>query len=446
MSDEIDVMLKNDLRRFNTYPRYRDSGVDWLQQIPASWEVRRLKHLCLMNAGSGITAEDIESDGPYPVFGGNGVRGYCDAYTHEGAHPLIGRQGALCGCVTLADGRFWASEHAIVVRPADGVDAHWLTAVLTAMSLNQYSESAAQPGLAVDNITVLEAPFPTLREQRSIAVFLDKETSRINKLLASKERLVTLLQERRTALITRAVTRGLNLTAPMKDAGVEWLGEIPAHWEVKPLRTTIVSCQNGVWGEDPDGVRDVICVRVADFDRVRLGVHLTDPTMRAVDARVVADRGLRPGDLLLEKSGGGENQPVGAVVLFTDQVPAVCSNFVARVVVSESNDSEFLVYLHKALYSMRINTKHIKQSTGIQNLDSASYFGEAVAIPPLAEQQQIAMYLSAETRRLDELITRIRLAITRLHELRTALINAAVTGKIDVRDASEGVISADAAA
>jgi type I restriction enzyme S subunit len=119
-----------------------------------------------------------------------------------------------------------------------------------------------------------------------------------------------------------------------KDSGVEWLGTIPAHWEVKRLRSTVSSCQNGIWGDEPDGVQDIACVRVADFDRVSLTVDLSAPTLRSIQAVAVVARTLHAGDLLLEKSGGGENQPVGAVVLYDHSIPAVCSNFVARITVA----------------------------------------------------------------------------------------------------------------
>lgn len=109
-----------------------------------------------------------------------------------------------------------------------------------------------------------------------------------------------------------------------KDSGVEWLGEIPAHWDIKRLRCTVTECQNGVWGDEPNRLNDVPCVRVADFDRVAFRVNLIEPTLRSIEAAVVQARGLRAGDLLLEKSGGGENQPVGAVVLYDHETLVVC--------------------------------------------------------------------------------------------------------------------------
>jgi len=216
-----------------------------------------------------------------------------------------------------------------------------------------------------------------------------------------------------------------------KNSGVEWLGEIPADWEVKRLRSTLTSCQNGVWGDDPDGIHDVVCVRVADFDRVGFRVDIADPTLRSIDPGVVVARGLRPGDLLLEKSGGGENQPVGAVVLYDHTTPAVCSNFVARIMIAERHDPRFVTYLHAALYALRVNTRHIKQSTGIQNLDSASYLSESTGLPPEPEQRAIAAFLDLATTRIDALVAKKERLIELLQEQRTALITHAVTRGLD---------------
>ena len=117
-----------------------------------------------------------------------------------------------------------------------------------------------------------------------------------------------------------------------RDSSVDWLGEIPAHWTIVRLKRTITNCQNGIWGDAPEGEEnDIICVRVADFDRVKRCVADKDLTIRSVPPDKREGRLLRPGDLLLEKSGGGDKQPVGTVVLFDLDVPAVCSNFIARM-------------------------------------------------------------------------------------------------------------------
>jgi type I restriction enzyme, S subunit len=212
-----------------------------------------------------------------------------------------------------------------------------------------------------------------------------------------------------------------------KPSGIGWLGEVPAHWSVDRLKWSVDGCFNGVWGDEPDGVNDLMVVRVADFDRSGRRVSLENPTYRSVPKSARNERVLMAGDLLIEKSGGGENQPVGTVVKFDHDIPAVCSNFVARVPVKKGFDSSFLCYLHSALYNIGVNVLSIKQNTGIQNLDSSAYFDEKVGLPPLAEQQCIARYLDRETGKIDLLISKQERLIELLEEKRKSVIIEAVT-------------------
>ena len=184
----------------------KDSGVEWLGGIPARWEVIRLKSIAEMRSGDAITALDIEPDGDYPVYGGNGVRGYVEYCTHDGDHVLIGRQGAHCGNVHLASGRFWASEHALVVSLGASTSTRWLAGTLASMDLNQHSVSAAQPGLAVERLTSLPIPLPPLSEQRAIADHLDREKVKLDALVAKARECIDRLGEYRTALVSAAVT------------------------------------------------------------------------------------------------------------------------------------------------------------------------------------------------------------------------------------------------
>ena len=216
-----------------------------------------------------------------------------------------------------------------------------------------------------------------------------------------------------------------------KDSGVEWLGEAPAHWEVKRLRYSVTKCQNGLWGDDPDGINDVVCVRVADFDRVAGEVKIDQPTLRSVNPTILDGRRLRRNDLLLEKSGGGDKQPVGAVVLNTYSELAICSNFIAQMPVQEGFDPRYLTYLHAAMYAARINTRSIKQTTGIQNLDSDNYLNEVAAFPEILEQRAIAAFLDRETAQIDALVAKKERLIELLQEKRTALITQAVTKGLD---------------
>jgi type I restriction enzyme S subunit len=191
--------------------RLKPSGVEWLGEVPAHWEVRRLKTLCGMRSGDGITGMSIEPAGDYPVYGGNGVRGYTSNYTHDGEFALIGRQGALCGNVHLARGRFWASEHAVVVSLRYGHALDWFGAILLVMNLNQYSIAAAQPGLAVERVLNLWLPVPPTEEQARIAKQIKHETTGIATAVDRARRGISLLREYRTRLIADVVTGKLDV-------------------------------------------------------------------------------------------------------------------------------------------------------------------------------------------------------------------------------------------
>ncbi len=191
-----------------------------------------------------------------------------------------------------------------------------------------------------------------------------------------------------------------------KTTGCDWFPEIPSHWGIDRAKWSISSCQNGVWGAEPDGDDDLVCIRVADFDRQSLRVSTEKLTMRSIAEKDRRNRLLKNGDLLLEKSGGGEQQLVGAVVEFNQPFPAVTSNFIARMVASDGMNSRFLVYLHLHLYSGRVNFRSIKQTTGIQNLDSQAYLDEPITYPPLDEQQAIARFLDFKTAQIDALISK----------------------------------------
>ena len=213
-----------------------------------------------------------------------------------------------------------------------------------------------------------------------------------------------------------------------RPSGVEWIGDVPKHWDVHRFKTTIASCRNGIWGEDAAGdENDIPCVRVADFDRINLRVKLNDPTIRNVTMKERSSRLISRGNLLLEKSGGGENQPVGCVVQYEDDRPAVCSNFVARMEIAQGFDSSFLRYLHASAYSVRLSAGSINQTSGIQNLDQERYFNEKAGFPSLNEQRSIATSIESETKRIDSLITKKTRFIELLKEKRQALITHAVT-------------------
>ena len=198
-------------RGLNPGAKLKDSGVEWLGEVPEHWGVQKLKTVCGMKSGEGITAFSIESEGKYPVYGGNGLRGYASEFTHDGDYILIGRQGALCGNVHVARGQFWASEHAVVTTVYPDHILEWLSALLEIMNLNQYSIAAAQPGLAVERVMNLWIPVPPQKEQVNIAGGLEGQTKGIYNAMAQTRRQIDLMNEYRTRLIADVVTGQLDV-------------------------------------------------------------------------------------------------------------------------------------------------------------------------------------------------------------------------------------------
>lgn len=184
----------------------KDSGVEWIGMIPKHWKIIRIKHLAKLQSGSNLTSNEISDTGSYPVYGGNGLRGFYGSYNCEGSYVLIGRQGALCGNINYAEDKFWATEHAVVCYPKKKYNTLWFGEVLRLMDLGQYSLASAQPGLAVERIKGLYMPYPSIEEQNKIALFLKQNIGKIDLYARHCQRQITLLQERKQIIINEVVT------------------------------------------------------------------------------------------------------------------------------------------------------------------------------------------------------------------------------------------------
>lgn len=410
------------------YPTYKDSGVAWLGKVPAHWEVVKIKYIARMRSGDSITANTIEETGLYPVYGANGFRGYTSEFTHEGEKILIGRQGALCGNINYSSGKFWASEHAIVVELTAKVRTRFVGELFRAMNFNQYSTAAAQPGIGVDQITNLTIPLPPLAEQEAIAAFLDRECARIDELVAAQQRMVALLREKRQAVIAHAVTRGLDPAVALRDSGVAWLGQVPAHWEVVRLKN---------------------CLKRNITD----GPHTT-PEFIADGIPFLSVDGIQNGELSFEKcryisSANHEEFKKKAFPKRDDILmgKAASTGKIARVKI----DFEFSIWSPLALISLRDTYANVsfveywlKSSHSQFQIDQLCTMNTQknismdeiptirLPLPPLAEQEAIAAFLDAECTRIDALISAAERAVVLLQERRSAVIAAAVTGQIRV--------------
>ncbi len=185
----------------------KNSGVAWIGATPKTWDILSLKYMCTMQAGKNLISEQIAASGQYPVYGGNGLRGYFSSYNTEGRHILVGRQGALCGNVHNVAGQYWCTEHAIVTTETQFSDIDYLFYLLLGMNLNQYaSNAAAQPGLAVGNILNVKTVRPSIGEQKEIAKYLNNILPRYDSLISEKQSLISDLMAYKKSLIYELVT------------------------------------------------------------------------------------------------------------------------------------------------------------------------------------------------------------------------------------------------
>ncbi len=402
---------------YPAYSNYKPSNLDWLGDIPIQWKTVALHYVGRLKSGESITALQFNEDGEYPVYGGNGFRGNYDRFTHDGDYVLIGRQGALCGNINIAKGKFFASEHAIIVNPDWEFDTNWMGYQLLTMNLNQYSVSAAQPGLSAEVIGRLKIAFPPLDEQQAIARFLDFKTAQINSLIAKKQTLLDKLAEKRTALISHAVTKGLDPSVSMKDSGVKWLGNVPSHWRIKRLKFSTHLINNKVSAED------------SPLPYIGLE-HIESWTGRKIDGEISNSEGLASsfvvGDVLF-----GKLRPYLAKVHLAQQDGLISSE--ALVVRGKDElHGEFLKYYMLSRDFINI----VDSSTYGSKMPRASwdFIGNLpVLLPSHEEQKSIAGSLDQKISQIDDQRQKVEDVISRLQEYRAALITNAVTGKIDVR-------------
>lgn len=356
---------------------------------------------------------------------------------------VIHEMDAFAGAIGVSDSDGKGTPVYSVCQPTGDANSWYYALVLREMSRSGYLLSLAKgirersTDFRFADFASLMVPLPPVEEQEQIVRFVRHLDSKVNRLIKAKRRLIELLNEQKHAIIHQAVTRGLDPTVPLKPSGIDWLGDIPAHWKLRRIRSVVSSSMAGVWGNDPveDNSADhITCLRVADFDMNSLGLRTDKLTLRAIPASARAARLLRSGDILMEKSGGGDAEPVGRVVLFDLDIPAVTSNFVTRIRPDSTVvDQKYLLYVLAFLQATRRNVPSIKQTTGIQNIDEKHYFSSMICIPPLEEQRTIVAELEAQLLGLRAAVGRIHAETDLIREYRTRLVADVVTGQLDVR-------------
>ena len=437
-------------RRFRPYLEYRDSGVEWLREVPAHWEMKRLKTMASVQLSN---VDKHSEEGQIAVK----LCNYVDVYYNDlittefdfmnaTATPEQVRRFRLrVGDVLITkDSESWTDiavpavvgedlpdvlcgYHLAHIRPGPKLDGRFLARQFSAIGTRDQFHVAANGitrfGLGGDAIRTGLFPVAPIDEQHAIADFLDRETAKIDALVARKERLIELLQEKRTALITRAVTRGLDPNVPMKDSGVEWLGEIPAHWGTKKVKRLFGHRKR-------QGFPELTVLSVyREYGVIKKSSR--DDNFNRTPEDLDIYQLVNPGDLVINKMKAWQGS------LGISSLSGITSpDYVVYAPDHEANER----FLHHFLRCKLLARVYLTMSNGIRpsqwRLEPERFEDLDVLLPPLAEQDHVAAFLDRETAKTDALIAKIGQAINHLNEFRTALISAAVTGKIDVRTAS----------
>lgn len=391
------------------YEIYKPSGIEWLGDIPKHWEEKRVKDLGEYQSGYFIDADEFDDYNEYPVFGGNGLRGYACKYNHNGEYILIGRQGALCGNINFARGKFWATEHAVVVYNRRNVHKRWYSYLLEVMNLNQYAISAAQPGLSVDKIKRLMLPFAEFKEQTAIANYLDTKTATIDRKIELLTAKADKYKALRRSLINETVCRGLNPDAPLKDSGIDWIGKIPEHWEVKRVKELFNISRGRVIGQEELIDEGKYPVYSSQTENNGCLGYINTYDFNAT---------------LLTWTTDGAN--AGTVFKRTGKFN--CTNVCGLLKSKRQNHIlDFMLYVLQisASHNKRIDTNGAKIMSNEMSVIPLLY-------PPIEEQAAIATYLDSKTAQFDTILTNIGEQINKLTQLRKTLINDVVTGKLKV--------------
>ena len=440
------------------YPKYKPTGVEWLGEVPEHWEVRRLKHFASINdealpettdPGFEMSYVDISSVDP--------IRGIVavEDMVFEDA-PSRARRVVRDGDTIVSTVRTYLRAIAPVWNPASNtivstgfavvhprrVSPAFLSCALREAGLIDAivarSVGVSYPAVNTSEIGTLPIPLPAEEEQLAIADFLDRETAKIDTLVAKKQTLIERLKEKRTALISRTVTRGLPPAAaraagldphPMlKLTGIEWLGEVPEHWEVRRLKH-FASINDEALPETTDPGFEMSYVDISSVDPIRGIVAVEDMVFEDAPSR--ARRVVRDGDTI-----------VSTVRTYLRAIAPVwnpASNTIVSTgfaVVHPRRVSP--AFLSCALREAGLIDAIVARSVGVSYpaVNTSEIGTLPIPLPAEEEQLAIADFLDRETAKIDSMVAKIETAIERMQEYRNALITAAVTGKIDVREAA----------
>lgn len=442
---------------YKTFSSTVRSGVGWLGDIPSHWAVVPAKALFSLRAVK-ASPDDVhltpsQKFGVLPqveymeITGSRVVLNLTESgqMKHVEPNDFVSHLRSFQGGLELSRVRGKVSgAYTVLKSRGDQNPEFWKYAFKSDSYIQalQTTTDQLRDGQSIRLKEFAQIPLPLVPrvEQDSIVEFLDREIGKLDNLLKEFSRLESAVIEKSKSLILNSVTLGVREHQALKEVTTSLSSRVPETWEVKKVKHSIKSIKGGAWGEEPlEGeLPGIWCVRVADFDRARLSVSKSNPTFRHYKNSELGGRVIEMGDLILEKSGGGEASPVGAIVRFAHDELAVCSNFAAVVKLKSGQDSRYWAYAHSSLYYLGLTRRSIKQTTDIQNLDTSKYLDELVGFPDFEEQMEIADFLDEQTSKLERLRTHLAETQRKVIERRSALIDAAVTGKLNVRGEHHG--------
>lgn len=445
---------------FPRYERYKDSGVAWLGEVPEGWEVKALKHGYTVKLGkmlqpeskspddellpylrasnlqwAGVDLSDVKSMWFSPAEREQLSLLKDDLLVSEGGD--VGRSAIWNGEISVC-----YFQNAINrVRSNHGNSTkflyYWMSVVKDKGYVDVLCNKSTIAHFTAEKVQVIPVPSPPLVEQQSIAAFLDRETGKIDALVAEQERLIELLKEKRQAVISHAVTKGLDPDAPMKDSGIAWLGEVPEGWEVKPIKQIVATPITDGPHETPvfldNGIPFVSAEAVSsgkiDFTKIR--GFISESVHKEYSKKYCPQFG----DIYMVKSGA----TTGTTAIVDTDIEFNIWSPLAAIRCGERAVPLFVLNFMRSKNFQEAVTLNWSFGTQ-QNIGMGVIENLSIALPPLHEQQTIAAFLDDETAKIDTLVTEAQQAIGLLKERRSALISAAVTGKIDVRNYAKEVL------
>jgi type I restriction enzyme S subunit len=435
------------------YDKYKNSGAEWIGEIPVGWEIARLKFLADFTGGGTPSKDNQEYwDGEIPWVSPKDMKAgrvtetqdqITSEAVEESSTRLVGagsvlvvvRSGILKHTIPVATNEVEVAlnQDLKAITPRERLHSRYLAYLIEGrndtLQLKWTKSGTTVESLEQEQISNTQIPVPSLEEQRAIAAFLDRETERIDALIEKKEQLIDLLEEKRTALISRVVTKGLDQGVEMQDSGAEWVGDIPAHWEVLQLRRC-VSKFIDYRGATPKKVDEgVPLITAANIEEGEINFDEVEDYITEEDYESWMVRGFpEPGDVMITTEA-----PLGKVAQIESSRVALAQRIILFKTRDEYLNDRYLSYYLRGRSAQADLHSRATGSTA-EGIKASRLREISVVVPPLDEQKKIGADLDNRTNQLDALMNRVQNGISRLKEYRTALISAAVTGQIDVRN------------